>query len=90
LHRFVAAKFTPILVLAAALVFGMPLASQCAEMNAAAPGKVAADIPVTLKESVGHLMQIHDRIKASEATLKSSEHMEQRATGVWYLSLIPI
>lgn len=84
LHRFVTAKFTPLLVLAAALVLGWAPASQCAEMNAAASSRPASDIPVTLKESVGHLMQIHDRIKASEANLKSSEHMEKRAKGVWY------
>ncbi len=56
----------------------------CADEIQASNGKTAAEIPVTLKESVAHLMQIHDRIKAAEATLKSAEHMEKRAKGLWY------
>lgn len=56
----------------------------CAEENQSPPAKAAAEVPVTLKESVAHLMQIHDRIKAAEAALKSAEHMEKRAKGVWY------
>jgi adhesin transport system outer membrane protein len=56
----------------------------CADAPQPATAQAAAVIPVTLKESVAHLMQIHDRIMAAEASLKSSEHLEKRAKGLWY------
>lgn len=59
-------------------------AALAAEDALTATARQQADIPVTLKESVTHLMQIHDRIKAAEATVKTSEHMEKRAKGLWY------
>lgn len=71
-------------MLAALLVLVGSSGALCAEENQALTAKSTAEIPVTLKESIGHLMQIHDRIKAAEASLKSAEHMEQRAKGVWY------
>jgi len=55
-----------------------------AEVEQPAPVNQGGAIPVTLKESVAHLMQIHDRIKAAEANLSSAEHMEKRAKGLWY------
>ncbi|HWR04850.1 MAG TPA: TolC family protein [Humidesulfovibrio sp.] len=55
-----------------------------AEDAPTATARQLADIPITLKESVAHLMQTHDRIKAAEATVKTSEHMEKRARGLWY------
>lgn len=84
LHRIVSRKIPLFLALSAALALFSSSAALCADVTQTSNGKTAAEIPVTLKESVAHLMQIHDRIKAAEATLKSAEHMEKRAKGVWY------
>ena len=84
MHRILSRTIPLFLALSAALVLLSSSGALCADETQASNGKTAAEIPVTLKESVAHLMQIHDRIKAAEATLKSAEHMEKRAKGVWY------
>jgi len=83
LHRNLGSKKWLCFLLAVLLTGALPAFCLCAENNAteaAAPN----EIPVTLKESIALLMQTHDRIKSSEAGLKSSEHMEKRAKGLWY------
>lgn len=89
LKSFVPRKIPHILVLAILLVCAGGSLGLCAEGSTNETGRVDAAgkdfvIPVTLKESVALLMQTHDRVKAAEAALKSSEHMEKRAQGVWY------
>ncbi len=87
LHRIVRSK-PPLFLILSALVacfsFAFVSAAFCAEQPQNGSSKTVDAVPVTLKESVAHLMQIHDRIKAAEANLKSAEHMEQRAKGLWY------
>lgn len=84
MRRIVTRKLPLSLVLAALFVVAMAHDALCADAPQPATAKTAAVVPVTLKESVAHLMQIHDRIKAAEASLKSTEHLENRAKGLWY------
>jgi adhesin transport system outer membrane protein len=83
LRKFCGRTLLAGLALAAFFVLSAASFSLCAEQQDASPAQ-RADVPVTLKESIGHLMQIHDRIKAAEANLKTAEHMEKRAKGLWY------
>jgi outer membrane protein, adhesin transport system len=73
-----------LLSLAALLALALASTAFCAEDAPSPTARQQADIPITLKESVAHLMQIHDRIKAAEANLKTSEHLESRAKGLWF------
>ena len=93
LHRFIRqGNVVPLLALA--FVLAAPGAVFCAENPVPAPavsspagesqGGAAVGVPITLKESITALVQTHDRIKAAEAALQSSEHQVARAKGLWY------
>ena len=87
LVRFFASQRMIYVMLALALVLTNSSFASSADLPVASSSAAPvanADIPVTLKESIGLLMQSHDRIKSLEAALQSSEHMTQRAKGVWY------
>ena len=91
LHRFLSQR-NVVPLLALAFVLAAPGAVFCAENPAPAvsspagenQGGAAVGVPITLKESITALVQTHDRIKAAEAALQSSEHQVARAKGVWY------
>ncbi len=63
-----AVRLIPFLLTTMAAVFVPADPARCAD----AP-KPDVALPVTLKESVAHLMRIHDRIKAAESNLNTSE-----------------
>jgi adhesin transport system outer membrane protein len=83
LHRFAIGSNMVFLFLVASLLLASPGLALAADDADAERPKIK-DVPVTLKESVGVLLQTHDRVKAAEASLKSSEHQEARAKGLWY------
>jgi len=94
LHRLFSQRNVALL-LAAVFAVAAPRAAQCAEqptlppsvredVQAGAAASAPVPVPMTLKESINALVQTHDRIKAAEAALKSTENQVARAKGVWY------
>ncbi len=78
-----AVRLIPFLLTTMAAVFVPADPARCADAPKPDVAQGVA-LPVTLKESVAHLMRIHDRIKAAESNLNTSEHLEKRAKGLWY------
>lgn len=88
LHRRIDGRALILLLVASLIGFSSPRQAHGADpagtATAQASTQPASGAAVTLKESIAALMQTHDRIKAAEANLKSADHMEKRAKGVWY------
>jgi len=87
LNRFFGRKIAVFLLVAGLTAPLCPAFSLAADQTPAtqpAAPVPAKNVPVTLKASITELLQTHDRVKAAEAALESSEHMRERAKGAWY------
>lgn len=82
LNRFLGRKIAVFLAGAGLTVLCLTSVAFCADEKAAPPPPPS--IQVTLKAAVTDLLRTHDRIKAAEAALSSSESMRERAKGAWF------